>query len=42
MNVSWIFVGKSPLALSIGMHVGLVVSGDFGSATRHQFTLIGP
>lgn len=41
-NVSNIHVGKTPLALRIGMHVGLVVSGDFGSATRHQFTLIGP
>lgn len=41
-SVSRIFIGKTPLALRIGMHVGLVVSGDFGSATRHQFTLIGP
>jgi class 3 adenylate cyclase len=31
-----------PLSLRIGLHLGLVVSGDFGSATRHQFTLIGP
>lgn len=41
-NVSDIHIGKMPLDLRIGMHVGLVVSGDFGSATRHQFTLIGP
>lgn len=41
-NVSDIHIGKTPLALRIGLHVGLVVSGDFGSATRHQFTLIGP
>lgn len=31
-----------PLSLRIGLHIGLVVSGDFGSATRHRFTLIGP
>jgi class 3 adenylate cyclase len=24
------------------LHIGLVLSGDFGSTTRHQFTLIGP
>ena len=41
-NVSAISIGKEPLALRIGLHVGLVLSGDFGSATRHQFTLIGP
>lgn len=41
-NVSEIQIGNAPLAARIGLHVGLVVSGDFGSATRHQFTLIGP
>lgn len=41
-SVSDIHIGRMPLALRIGLHVGLVVSGDFGSATRHQFTLIGP
>jgi class 3 adenylate cyclase len=40
--VSEIRIGNNPLHLRIGLHVGLVLSGDFGSATRHQFTLIGP
>lgn len=35
-------IGKTQLRLRIGLHLGLVLSGDFGSATRHQFTLIGP
>lgn len=39
--VAGIKVGRTPLGLRIGLHVGLVLSGDFGSATRHQFTLIG-
>ena len=39
--VSEIRVGQSPLRLRIGLHIGLVLSGDFGSITRHQFTLIG-
>ena len=39
--VSEIAIGSVPLGLRIGLHVGLVLSGDFGSATRHQFTLIG-
>jgi class 3 adenylate cyclase len=40
--VAEIAIGQSALELRIGLHVGLVLSGDFGSATRHQFTLIGP
>ncbi len=40
-NVNEIRIGNEPLALRIGLHIGLVVSGDFGSATRHQFTMIG-
>ena len=40
--VSKICIGKEPLHLRIGLHIGLVLSGDFGSTTRHQFTLIGP
>jgi class 3 adenylate cyclase len=40
-DVSAITVGNTPLALRIGLHVGQVLSGDFGSTTRHQFTLIG-
>ncbi len=39
--VSEISIGQTSLRLRIGLHVGLVLSGDFGSATRHQFTLIG-
>jgi len=39
--VGEIRVGNRPLHLRIGLHFGLVLSGDFGSATRHQFTLIG-
>jgi class 3 adenylate cyclase len=39
--VAEISVGPKPLELRIGLHVGLVLSGDFGSATRHQFTLVG-
>jgi len=41
-TVSEIRIGKNPLHLRIGLHVGLVLSGDFGSTARHQFTLIGP
>ena len=40
--VSQIRIGKDPLHLRIGLHIGLVLTGDFGSVTRHQFTLIGP
>ena len=40
-EVSGITIGKEPLSLRVGLHFGLVLSGDFGSATRHQFTLIG-
>jgi class 3 adenylate cyclase len=40
--VSRICIGNEPLHLRIGLHIGLVLSGDFGSTTRHQFTLIGP
>ncbi len=39
--VAAIKIGATPLSLRVGLHVGLVLSGDFGSATRHQFTLIG-
>jgi len=41
-KVASIAIGAKPLALRVGLHTGLVVTGDFGSATRHQFTLIGP
>jgi class 3 adenylate cyclase len=40
--VSQIQIGNNPLHLRIGLHIGLVLSGDFGSTARHQFTLIGP
>lgn len=40
-SVTEISIGSTALRLRIGLHVGLVLSGDFGSATRHQFTLIG-
>ena len=40
--VSGIRIGNNPLHLRLGLHIGLVLSGDFGSAARHQFTLIGP
>lgn len=40
--VGKIFIGDSPLDVRIGLHTGLVLSGDFGSTVRHQFTLIGP
>lgn len=40
--VSKIRIGNHPLHLRLGLHIGLVLSGDFGSTTRHQFTLIGP
>lgn len=39
--VSHIHVGNLPLELRVGLHIGNVLSGDFGSAQRHQFTLIG-
>lgn len=39
--VSQIHVGNEPLELRVGLHVGSALSGDFGSANRHQFTLIG-
>jgi class 3 adenylate cyclase len=41
-NVSRIKIGNNPLQLRLGLHIGLVLSGDFGSTVRHQFTLIGP
>lgn len=41
-NVSRIRLDGHPLRLRIGLHIGTVMSGDFGSATRHQFTIIGP
>lgn len=41
-EISEIRIGDHPLHLRIGLHIGLVLSGDFGSATRHQFTIIGP
>jgi class 3 adenylate cyclase len=41
-EVAQIKVGTEALGLRIGLHVGLVLSGDFGSTVRHQFTLIGP
>ncbi len=40
--VSNIRIGNDSLQVRIGLHTGLVLSGDFGSASRHQFTLIGP
>lgn len=40
--VSEIRIGNHPLHLRVGLHIGLVLSGDFGSVARHQFTLIGP
>lgn len=41
-EVSKIRIGNNPLHLRLGLHIGFVLSGDFGSTTRHQFTLIGP
>jgi class 3 adenylate cyclase len=41
-QVRGISVGPNGLDLRVGLHTGPVLSGDFGSATRHQFTLIGP
>lgn len=41
-EISEIKIGDKPLHLRIGLHIGGVLSGDFGSATRHQFTIIGP
>jgi len=40
--VSEVRIGNKPLHLRIGLHIGFVLSGDFGSTARHQFTLIGP
>lgn len=40
-EVGGIAIGSEPLSLRVGLHFGLVLSGDFGSASRHQFTLIG-
>lgn len=41
-KVRRIAIGANALDLRVGLHAGMVLSGDFGSATRHQFTLIGP
>jgi class 3 adenylate cyclase len=41
-EVAEIKIGDKPLHLRVGLHIGFVLSGDFGSATRHQFTIIGP
>ena len=40
--VGEIRIGNESLNLRIGLHIGMVMSGDFGSTARHQFTLIGP
>ncbi|NNE21765.1 MAG: cyclic nucleotide-binding domain-containing protein [Rhizobiales bacterium] len=40
--VALIRIGNDSLHLRVGLHIGKVLSGDFGSTTRHQFTLIGP
>lgn len=40
--VALIRIGSGSLHLRVGLHIGKVLSGDFGSTTRHQFTLIGP
>lgn len=40
-TVSRIHVGARPLEVRVGLHIGDTLSGDFGSAQRHQFTLIG-
>ena len=40
--VAGIHIGSGALHLRVGLHIGTVLSGDFGSTTRHQFTLIGP
>jgi len=40
--VRQIRIGNDSLSLRIGLHIGTVMSGDFGSTARHQFTLIGP
>lgn len=40
--ITAIRIGNNSLHLRIGLHIGLVLSGDFGSTARHQFTLIGP
>jgi class 3 adenylate cyclase len=41
-KVRGISVGPGNMELRVGLHAGQVLSGDFGSTTRHQFTLIGP
>ncbi|MBE9558642.1 MAG: cyclic nucleotide-binding domain-containing protein [Proteobacteria bacterium] len=40
-SVSLIHVDTKPLELRVGLHTGCILSGDFGSTHRHQFTLIG-
>lgn len=41
-SVAEIRIGQAALHLSVGLHIGPVLSGDFGSTTRNQFTLISP
>ena len=40
-SISRIHIGAEPLEIRVGLHIGQALSGDFGSAKRHQFTLIG-
>lgn len=41
-KVGEIAIGPSPLTLRIGLHVGEVAAGNFGTPMRVQYTLIGP
>ena len=40
-NAARVRAGKTPLRHGIGIHTGLVLAGNIGSAERHAYALVG-